>query len=109
MTEGEQRLLDDLRNLRDRVNSGTGYEADLGICHNINREIGREVYLEDMFKRWPERDSSNECFPVGGSDEYMENDDLWDQDTDNGRKRMRLLNWLIVELNMIEVNSHGNQ
>lgn len=75
-----------------------------GVCHNaytIIQEWGHESpmvgkFLTPYFKRWPEC-SPDAKYPVNGQRDYFR-DDMWSMDSEVGRKRYRLLAYLIHEI-----------
>jgi len=92
-----------LLELRSRVRryAEKGYSStlrtDSGICGNLRIMTGRwdEYNLcEKLCDKWPGR-SSETCYPVGGYDEFCEeelNGTMW-----NNPRRLELLDWLIEE------------
>lgn len=76
----------------------------VGVCRNadaIIEEWGHESptvgeFLIPYFKRWPEC-SPDVVYPVNGQHGYLRVD-MWSMDSEVGRKRYRLLAYVIHEL-----------
>lgn len=74
-------------------------DKSLGICSLLPCEY--ESALKALFPRWPEY-SGNITFPVphpelSPRDAYLFLYDIWNRDTEYGKARWRLLEWLIKE------------
>jgi hypothetical protein len=72
-----------------------------GICYNLARLAHQHndavhSYLKPYFARWPE--SLGVVFPIDGAGNEYGMPGMWSLDTENGRKRYRLLAWLIHEI-----------
>lgn len=79
-------------------------DTDLGICHNVSMMLGYDVYYEcdKVIKALglPAK------FPVEGDDAtYVANKSKWDEQTEHGKARWKLLDDMIKYL---EKRVHGN-
>lgn len=89
-------LLARLRNLRGAVSKGA-YEG--GICAIVPGEL--TPLLTNKFRLWPEF-SGNVAYPIpdplGGLIAFVKHyESLWDENTEYGKARRRLLDFLIEE------------
>lgn len=71
--------------------------AAVGLCHHVSGAKYGGLY--DLMEDWPEH-SGNRHFPVGhprmgASAAFAQVLNLWDRDTEYGRARWRLLDYLI--------------
>ena len=77
----------------------------VGICKNLkmvlkddyNYKFSEGVRLLPNFGRWPET-SGSAAYSVEGDGYGYGEPGMWSLDTENGRKRYRLLAWLIHEI-----------
>lgn len=93
-----------------------GLHTDTGICGNVCRRFDKHGMphetrrvietMKELFRKWPEF-SGNDYYPIPGiagsghgptSTFHEHNGALWDLDTEYGRARWRLLDFMIDEL-----------
>lgn len=105
-----------LRNLKDvrrmvREHLSTGINPELGICYAVVRGVsslavrsGCLSLLLDLMEEWPEF-SGDRAYPVPHPDEspdmafdHASAEDMWSPGSAYGAARLRLLDWLIAQL-----------
>ena len=106
-------LLKNLKDLRHMVREhlSTGVDPELGICNAVTRgeaspgvRSGCLRLLSDLMEKWPEF-SGDRAYPVPHPDESPDMafdlasaEDMWSPGSVYGAARLRLLDWLIAQL-----------
>ena len=87
-----------INNLVQYINGTYEHEEQInyGLCDNVLRE---NLDVRELIRNWEENNTHLSCFPVEeDSDIYLENVKKHDRRTTYGKKRLRLAEYLLINL-----------